>query len=189
MDLELGIPLGQNAQVAVGGENIFNTYPDVNQFGAMTVGNLYGQFSPFGFNGTNFYVRLNYGWGSGRPGRSTRAESTPELDQHRKRQEVAGKINELDALYDQLIAQLMVARDSETDAWLRRWAEEKIAKAQMAKEEDLEALRSGLASRAFTQDVEPLRRSADLKQHHVKEQIAAAAEKKTLIAADHAWIR
>ena len=43
--------------MAIGGENILNTYPDVNEYGAFTVGNSYGQFSPFGFNGANFYVR------------------------------------------------------------------------------------------------------------------------------------
>ena len=39
------------------------TYPDVNRFGTDTVGNQYGQFSPFGFNGAYYYTRLNYRWG------------------------------------------------------------------------------------------------------------------------------
>ncbi len=63
LDLELGIPLGDAVTLAVGGENVLNTYPDVNMFGADTVGNQYGQFSPFGFNGAYFYTRLNYRWG------------------------------------------------------------------------------------------------------------------------------
>ena len=64
LDLELGIPFGDNLKLSLGGENVLNTYPEVNQYGAQTVGNKYGQFSPFGFNGAYFYVRLNYSWGT-----------------------------------------------------------------------------------------------------------------------------
>ena len=63
IDLELGIPFGEALTLAVGGENVLNTYPDVNQYGAATVGNQYGQFSPFGFNGAYYYTRLTVGWG------------------------------------------------------------------------------------------------------------------------------
>ena len=63
IDLELGIPFGEALTLAVGGENVLNTYPDVNQYAAATVGNQYGQFSPFGFNGAYYYTRLNVGWG------------------------------------------------------------------------------------------------------------------------------
>ena len=63
LDLELGVPLGERVHLALGGENVLNTYPEVNQYGARTVGNQYGQFSPFGFNGAYYYVRLNYRWG------------------------------------------------------------------------------------------------------------------------------
>ena len=45
-----------------GVENVLNTCPDVNQYGAAMVGNQYGQFFPFGFNGA-YYTRLNVGWG------------------------------------------------------------------------------------------------------------------------------
>ena len=65
LDLELGIPLGESVKLALGGENVLNTYPEINQHGANTVGNKYGQFSPFGFNGAYYYVRLNYSWGGG----------------------------------------------------------------------------------------------------------------------------
>ena len=41
---------------------MLNTCPDVNQYGAAMVGNQYGQFFPFGFNGA-YYTRLNVGWG------------------------------------------------------------------------------------------------------------------------------
>ena len=62
IDLELRIPFGEALTLAVGGENVLNTYPDVNQYGAATVGNQYGQFSPFGFNGAYYYTRLNVSW-------------------------------------------------------------------------------------------------------------------------------
>ena len=64
LDVELGIPLGEHFALAIGGENVLNTYPDLNMFGAQTVGNQYGQFSPFGFNGAYYYTRLTYTWGS-----------------------------------------------------------------------------------------------------------------------------
>ncbi len=65
VDLELGIPLGENVTLSLGGENVLNTYPDVNEYGPQSVGNQYGQFSPFGFNGAFFYTRLNYTWDLG----------------------------------------------------------------------------------------------------------------------------
>ena len=60
LDLDLGIPLGEHVSLAIGAENLLNTYPDVNPYGANSVGNQYGQFSPFGFNGSFFYTRLSY---------------------------------------------------------------------------------------------------------------------------------
>ena len=63
VDLELGIPFGEALTLAVGAENVLNVYPDVNQYGAATVGNQYGQYSPFGFNGAYYYTRINFGWG------------------------------------------------------------------------------------------------------------------------------
>ncbi len=65
LDVELGIPLGENVTLSLGGENVLNTHPDVNRYGAQTVGNQYGQFSPFGFNGAFYYTRLNYTWDLG----------------------------------------------------------------------------------------------------------------------------
>ena len=178
LDVELGIPLGENVAVAVGGENILNTYPEVNQYGSMTVGNHYGQFSPFGFNGANVYVRLNYGWGSSRPGRQRVSHDGPEHNPQRVRQEVAAQIEELDALHDELIAELKAIEEAQTDQWLKRWAGEKVAKAEMAKEREMELLRAGLARRTLTEDVEPLGRIAEQKQLQVKDQIAAANQQK-----------
>ena len=186
LDVELGIPLGQNVRVSVGGENILNTYPDVNEYAVHSVGNLYGQFSPFGFNGTNFYVRLTYGWGESRPGRRSAAKRGPsQSDPQLARQDVVDQIAELETLHDELIGHLKADHDAETDPWLRRWAGEKVAKAEMAKERDLEMLRAGLARRGFGQDVEPLRRNAELRRYQVRNQIAAATDT-TLAAADDA---
>jgi len=140
---------------------------------------LYGQFSPFGFNGANFYVRLNYGWGSGRPGGNSRAESRPDLDPLRKRQEVAEKINDLGALHDELIGQLAEDHAAQTDAWLKRRAGEALERAKMAKERDMEMLREALARRGMGDDIEPLGKTAELKQHRVKGQLTAAKSKPT----------
>ena len=63
LDVELGIPVG-DVELAIGAENLLNSYPEVNMFGAHTVGNHYGQFSPFGFNGAYYYTRISYGWGA-----------------------------------------------------------------------------------------------------------------------------
>ena len=63
LDVEIGIPFGPGVELAIGAENLLNTYPDINPYGAGTVGNRYGQFSPFGFNGAYYYTRVSYGWG------------------------------------------------------------------------------------------------------------------------------
>ena len=64
LDLEVGFPLGEGVTLSAGGQNVLNTYPVENPLAADRVGNLYGQFSPFGFNGAYYYARVNYGWGS-----------------------------------------------------------------------------------------------------------------------------
>ena len=64
LDVEFGIPLPNSTSIALGVQNLLNTYPDENPGGAAGVGNKYGQFSPFGFNGAYYYVRFNYAWGS-----------------------------------------------------------------------------------------------------------------------------
>ena len=191
LDVELGIPLGKNVALAIGGENLLNTYPDVNEFGIRTVGNYYGQFSPFGFNGTNIYVRLNYRWGVGRPAvhRSSQTQATPQRDPERVRQEVAEQIAELEALYDELIGHLKAIQEAQTDVWVKRWAGDQATRARMAKGRDMKMLRTrSFASRAG--------RSAELKQLFVKDQIAAVLrQKKDQLApgfgkpAVDAWLR
>ncbi len=191
LDVELGIPLGKNVALAIGGENLLNTYPDVNEFGIRTVGNYYGQFSPFGFNGTNIYVRLNYRWGVGRPAvhRSSQTQAAPQRDPERVRQEVAEQIAELEALYDELIGHLKAIQEAQTDVWVKRWAGDQATRARMAKGRDMRMLRTrSFASRAG--------RSAELKQLFVKDQIAAVLrQKKDQLApgfgnpAVDAWLR
>ncbi len=178
LDVELGIPLGDSVNLAVGGENILNTYPDMNPYGALTVGNLYGQFSPFGFNGANFYVRVNYTWGQDRGGRrqASSGASEAETDPRSVRQQVTEQIAELDALYDELLDGLRAEQQSQSDSWLRHWAGDKVAEAEMAKERDMEMLRASLARRSAAEDVEPLLRIAEMKQLAVKHQIAEAAK-------------
>jgi len=63
LDVELGIPLPNSTSIAIGVQNLLNTYPEENPGAAGSVGNRYGQFSPFGFNGAYYYVRFNYAWG------------------------------------------------------------------------------------------------------------------------------
>ena len=180
LDVELGIPLGESVALAIGGENLLNTYPDVNEFGIRTVGNYYGQFSPFGFNGANIYVRLNYRWGMGRPAaqRSSQTQAAPQRDPERVREEVAEQIAELEALYDELIGHLQAIQEAQTDVWAKRWAGDQATRARMAKKRDMKMLRTNFARRAAGQDVEPLRRSAELKQLFVKDKIAAVLRQK-----------
>ena len=63
LDVEVGIPLPNDTSIAIGVQNLLNTYPEENPGAANAVGNRYGQFSPFGFNGSYYYVRFNYAWG------------------------------------------------------------------------------------------------------------------------------
>ncbi len=63
VDLEVGFPFS-DVTLSFGAQNIFNTYPDENPGAVSGVGNRYGQFGPFGFNGGYYYTRVSYGWGS-----------------------------------------------------------------------------------------------------------------------------
>ena len=63
VDLEGSIALGSGATLAVGGQNVFNTYPDESAR-AMSVGEKYSEYTPWGFNGAYYYVRVGYGWGN-----------------------------------------------------------------------------------------------------------------------------
>ena len=59
-DLETTYIAGSGVALTLGGRNILNTYPDENPNGAGSVGNKYGQFSPFGFDGAYWYAKVGY---------------------------------------------------------------------------------------------------------------------------------
>ena len=63
-DLEAGYELTQNMALVLGGQNVFDTFPEENPGARSGVGNLYSQFSPFGFNGAFWYARLSYRFGT-----------------------------------------------------------------------------------------------------------------------------
>ena len=59
-DLETTFTTGGGVALTLGGKNILNTYPDENPNAAGSVGNKYGQFSPFGFDGAFWYAKVGY---------------------------------------------------------------------------------------------------------------------------------
>ena len=59
-DLETTYTVGSGLALTLGGRNILNTYPDENPNAAASVGNKYGQFSPFGFDGAFWYAKVGY---------------------------------------------------------------------------------------------------------------------------------
>lgn len=63
-DLEAGYSLTDSSTVIVGGRNLFDekgcTVDECSTSARTDLGNVYSQFSPFGFNGTFYYVRYNY---------------------------------------------------------------------------------------------------------------------------------
>jgi iron complex outermembrane receptor protein len=61
VDLEARFDLGQHFQIAVGGDNIFDTYPDKEQDEVFQfLGVVHSITSPFGFNGAFWYVRGSF---------------------------------------------------------------------------------------------------------------------------------
>ena len=62
VDLEAGYRFNQRMTFAVGGTNVLNHYPEENPGARAGVGNLYSQYTPFGFNGAFWYGRLRYDW-------------------------------------------------------------------------------------------------------------------------------
>ena len=58
LDLEARYKFADHFTVAIGGENVFNTYPDKEKNGVLQfLGAKYALTSPFGFNGAFWYVR------------------------------------------------------------------------------------------------------------------------------------
>ncbi len=63
-DLEAAYTWNGHTTFVLGGQNIFDETPDENPGARAGVGNLYSQFSPFGFNGAFYYARVKFKWGS-----------------------------------------------------------------------------------------------------------------------------
>ncbi len=59
-DLETTYTVESGLALTLGGRNILNTFPDENPNAAASVGNKYGQFSPFGFDGAYWYAKVGY---------------------------------------------------------------------------------------------------------------------------------
>ena len=63
LDLEAGIPLASDVTLAVGGQNVFDTFSDRMDLFAAQFGLPYSQFTPWGLSGGYYYARVNYAWG------------------------------------------------------------------------------------------------------------------------------
>ena len=62
VDLELSIDLGRGTTLAIGGQNVLDTYSQVSEL-AMDVGELYSEYTPWGYSGAYYYTRIGYDWG------------------------------------------------------------------------------------------------------------------------------
>ena len=58
-DLESSYMASSGIVITLGVQNLLNTYPDENPKSG-NIGNQYGQFSPFGFNGAYWYAKVGY---------------------------------------------------------------------------------------------------------------------------------
>ena len=63
LDLEASIALTAAATLAVGGQNVLDTYSDRMDLFAARFGLPYSQFTPWGLSGGYYYARLGYRWG------------------------------------------------------------------------------------------------------------------------------
>ena len=61
-DVEAAHSLTENWTLSLGAQNVLNTKPEEYPGAADGVGNRYGQFTPFGFNGAFLYGKLGYRW-------------------------------------------------------------------------------------------------------------------------------
>ncbi len=62
VDVEASIEIAGGTTLAIGAQNLFNTYPDESAR-AMSVGEKYSEYTPWGFNGAYYYARIRYAWG------------------------------------------------------------------------------------------------------------------------------
>ena len=61
-DVEAAHTFADRWTLTVGAQNVLNTYPEEYPGAAAGVGNRFGQFTPFGFNGGYYYTRVGYWW-------------------------------------------------------------------------------------------------------------------------------
>ena len=54
IDAEVAYDIADHSTIVLGAQNLFDTYPEENP------GDLYSQFSPFGFNGGFYYLRYKF---------------------------------------------------------------------------------------------------------------------------------
>jgi iron complex outermembrane receptor protein len=59
-DLDVGYQLTKQLNVAVGGRNLFDIYPERNQPASKSNSKGYGAYSPYGFTGGYYFTRLTY---------------------------------------------------------------------------------------------------------------------------------
>ena len=62
VDVEATHSFTDYLMLTVGAQNVLNTVPQEYPGAAGGVGNRYGQFTPFGFNGAFYYARVRYRW-------------------------------------------------------------------------------------------------------------------------------
>ena len=60
VDVEAAYTWNDQVTVVLGATNVLDEVPDENPGAASGVGNRYSQFSPFGFNGSYWYLRVRY---------------------------------------------------------------------------------------------------------------------------------
>ena len=61
VDLEVSLPLSASTALSFGSRNVFNTYPGESP-AALRNGELYSEYTPWGFNGAYYYLGLSYAW-------------------------------------------------------------------------------------------------------------------------------
>lgn len=60
VDAEVAYKFRDDITLVLGAQNLLDEYPDENPGARAGVGNLYSQYSPFGFNGAFYYARVEY---------------------------------------------------------------------------------------------------------------------------------
>ena len=60
-DVEAAYEVIDGLELALGAQNVLDNYPELNPYSGI-VGAKYGERSPFGFNGGNYYLRARFQW-------------------------------------------------------------------------------------------------------------------------------